>query len=207
LEFVLARFAKDISILDCGAGTGAWVEKLRSSGFRGLLAVDIDAGQYHGPAPFLRADLNGDFADTVISGDCTPSGQGFDLITAIEVIEHLKNASHFLRQCRQLLKPNGRLLITTPNVECVPGRFKFLLRGKLRHFDEHSDPTHISPVFFSLLRRIGQQCGFEISEYLPVPGRSYSGTVWWKLAISLCLARVLSGNVWGDCTLLLLRPR
>jgi 2-polyprenyl-3-methyl-5-hydroxy-6-metoxy-1,4-benzoquinol methylase len=93
LEFVLARFPKDISILDCGAGTGAWVEKLRSSGFRGLLAVDIEPGQYHGPAPFLRADLNEDFAGTVLSGDYTPSRQGFDLITAIEVIEHLDSPS------------------------------------------------------------------------------------------------------------------
>ncbi|KKU98756.1 MAG: Methyltransferase type 11, partial [Candidatus Jorgensenbacteria bacterium GW2011_GWC1_48_8] len=39
----------------------------------------------------------------------------FDLIIAIELVEHLSNPEKFIKNCFSILKPNGRVLITTPN--------------------------------------------------------------------------------------------
>ena len=39
----------------------------------------------------------------------------FDVILAADVIEHLSNPGMFLRSCARNLKPDGRLIITTPN--------------------------------------------------------------------------------------------
>lgn len=40
-------------------------------------------------------------------------------IIAGEVIEHLKNPYQFLKECERILKPDGRLIITTPNAEGI----------------------------------------------------------------------------------------
>ena len=54
----------------------------------------------------------------------------------------------------------GNAVVTTPNVDSLPARVKFLLKGKLRLLDEHGDPTHITPSFWDLLMR----------QYLPGAG-------------------------------------
>src|SRR6266852_67536 len=77
----------------------------------------------------------------------------FDLVVTVEVIEHVESPIGFLRNIGQLLAPGGVAVITTPNVDSLPARAKFLLAGKIRMMDDNSEPTHISPVFFDLFRR------------------------------------------------------
>ena len=57
-----------------------------------------------------------------------PFNQGyFDVITVIEVIEHLSNGDDLLKEVYRLLTPNGYLLITTPNLASLLNRFLLLL--------------------------------------------------------------------------------
>ncbi len=56
----------------------------------------------------------------------------------MEVIEHLENPSKLLRDCRKLLKPGGKILVSTPNVLDSDSRFNYLRKGKLYHFSEES---------------------------------------------------------------------
>jgi ubiquinone/menaquinone biosynthesis C-methylase UbiE len=41
----------------------------------------------------------------------------FDVITAFQFIEHIVPRKEFLRECLRVLRPGGRLLVTTPNVK------------------------------------------------------------------------------------------
>ena len=75
--------------------------------------------------PFKQLDL-----------DASPSyvdalGKRFDAIVAIEVIEHLENPYQFLRKAHALLKPDGVLIVTTPNVVDLDSRRQFLIQGDL----------------------------------------------------------------------------
>lgn len=63
----------------------------------------------------------------------------FDVITNIEVIEHLENPYHFLREVARILKPGGRLILSTPNPLHIYNRLSFLLRGKFYRFLDGND--------------------------------------------------------------------
>jgi 2-polyprenyl-3-methyl-5-hydroxy-6-metoxy-1,4-benzoquinol methylase len=156
--------------LDLGAGPGAMGERLNTLGFE-VLSVDRDSGAYQGKQPFLTQDLN----DAHFAQPIGPAS--FDLIVAVEVIEHVESPINFLRNIAQLLAPGGRAVITTPNVDSLPARLRFLFGGTIRMMDEFSDPTHISPIFSDLLRRqFLPQAGLRMAEHKLFPPKGYQLT-------------------------------
>jgi SAM-dependent methyltransferase len=123
--------------------------------------------KFHGTRDIL-VDLNdAKFADALGKG-------AFDLVTAVEVIEHLEAPIAFLRGLAQLLAPNGVAVVTTPNVDSLPARLKFLLKGKLRMLDKHGDPTHITPIFWDLLtRQYLDRAGLRLVEHHVYPEHGF----------------------------------
>jgi 2-polyprenyl-3-methyl-5-hydroxy-6-metoxy-1,4-benzoquinol methylase len=146
-ERVLSRYARPgLRVADLGTGPGAMAARLQSLGCD-VLAVDRDTRGYQAGLPYVSIDFNQpDFASAV-------GLHSFSVVTAIEVIEHVESPIDFLRNIEKILAPGGVAVLTTPNVDCMPARAKFLLTGKLRMMDDYGDPTHISPIFFDLLQR------------------------------------------------------
>jgi len=163
-ERVLARYARPgVRAADLGAGPGAMAARLQSFGCE-VVAVDRDANGFEAHLPHISLDFDQpDFA--------APLGTAsFGLVTAIEVIEHVESPISFLRNEGRLLGPGGVAVLMTPNVDSLPARSKFLLKGKIRTMDEHSEPTHISPVFFDLLQRqFLPRAGLHLPEHLVFP--------------------------------------
>jgi 2-polyprenyl-6-hydroxyphenyl methylase/3-demethylubiquinone-9 3-methyltransferase len=132
--------------LDLGAGSGALASRVLHMGMK-VIGVDIQPENKRATdIPFVVLDLSRPF-DTVLPR------QYFDLVISVEVIEHVQNPIGFLGGISTVLKPGGKAIITTPNVDNLPARIKFLLRGKLRMMDEYSNPEHISPIFLDLFQR------------------------------------------------------
>lgn len=197
---VIARYAKRGSRLaDLGAGPGAMGERLQSLGCE-IIAVDRSRELYSGKDRFVLQDLNSrDFAVQL-------GLASFDLVLAVEVIEHVESPINFLRNVGRLLKPSAVAVITTPNVDCLPSRLKFLLTGKVRMMDEASDATHISPIFLDLLQRqFLPLAGLKIIEHRLFPENGYQLTRQ-PLASALAFAgRVLPGTaLHGDHHVLVL---
>lgn len=165
---VLKRYVrKGMRGVDLGAGSGALAVKLRSLGLE-MVAVDINREGYKADVPFVAIDLNEPKFAVQLGEGC------FDLVTAVEVIEHLESPISFLRNIRRLLKPDGVAIITTPNVDNLPARIKFLLTGKLRMMDERSDPTHISPIFFDMfMRQYLPRAGLKLLEHRTYPPNGF----------------------------------
>jgi SAM-dependent methyltransferase len=144
--------------VDLGAGSGALAVRLRRLGLD-VVAADRNPEGYKADVPFVRLDLNDpEFPRKLGNGD-------FDLVTAIEVIEHVESPIGFLRNVAQMLKDTGIAVITTPNLDSLAGRLRFLLSGTLRMMDRLGDPTHISPIFWDLLTR----------QFLPLAGLALMG--------------------------------
>jgi 2-polyprenyl-3-methyl-5-hydroxy-6-metoxy-1,4-benzoquinol methylase len=170
-ERVLARYARPgVRAADLGSGPGAMAERLQSLGCD-VVAVDRDSNGFEAKVQHLSLDFDQpDFASRI-------SAEPFGIVTAIEVIEHVESPISFLRNICHLISPGGIAVLTTPNVDSLPARCKFLLKGKIRTMDEHSEPTHISPVFFDLLmRQFLPRAGLRLREHLVFPPNGYQLT-------------------------------
>ena len=97
----------------------------------------------------------------------------FDLVTAIEVIEHVSEPMEFIKQCLSLLKPNGSLLLTTPNKDykqySESRKQRELLEKKIWHFD--SPPVHLAIYGEKAMRYIAEQNNCKV-EFIVCPGLS-----------------------------------
>jgi 2-polyprenyl-6-hydroxyphenyl methylase/3-demethylubiquinone-9 3-methyltransferase len=97
--------------LDVGCGAGLLTEPLVRLGAR-VTGIDaspevIEVARRHGAGAGLEIDYR--------SGDIQELGGLFDLITAMEVIEHVADPGAFLTALAQRLAPNGLLILSTPN--------------------------------------------------------------------------------------------
>ena len=108
-------------VLDLEAGEGAFSKRLIDRCFA-VTAVELIPSRFQLSIPCYHLDLNADF-HAVFSDT-------FDLIVAIEIIEHLQNPRHFIRECLSLLNECGYLLVTSPNLESWMSRIRFLRDGR-----------------------------------------------------------------------------
>ena len=128
---------KSSIIVDIGAGSGRFLSYLNQHGFSHLIAVDIDN--------YLDDDIkeNIDFHQCDLSFDRIPlHDNSVDIIACFQVIEHLENPWHFIREAYRILKNNGIFLISFPTSKDIFSRLKFLRSGNVESFT--IDNNHIS---------------------------------------------------------------
>jgi SAM-dependent methyltransferase len=123
------RLLKDLNVkgeryLDLGCGSGGFtVQMAREVEACELYGVDIAADAVR------RASERGIQARCLdLSRDSLPFSEGsFDLITAIEVIEHLTDTDKFLLEVHRCLRNEGYFVVTTPNLVSWSNRAMLLL--------------------------------------------------------------------------------
>jgi SAM-dependent methyltransferase len=187
--------------VDLGAGSGAFAARLEHTGCR-VIACDINTTAYHGISPFKTVDLEHSNLSYELGE------REFQVVSAIEVIEHLEAPIRFLQQVRSLLHPEGFAVLTTPNVDSLPARAKFLLKGTLRMFDEWGDPEHVSPIFWDLLvRKYLPRADLVIADHMSYPPKGFIvGRPIYRRMLSL-VGPVDPGSCWfGDNHIFVLVP-
>jgi SAM-dependent methyltransferase len=97
-------------VLDVGSGLGYLTYALSR---RGYLARGLDISSSAVDAAKVRF---GDLFDVGSLDDHSASHPGeYDAVVACELIEHLEDPAAFIATALRLLKPGGRLIVTTPN--------------------------------------------------------------------------------------------
>jgi 2-polyprenyl-6-hydroxyphenyl methylase/3-demethylubiquinone-9 3-methyltransferase len=102
--------------LDVGCGAGLLCEPLARMGatVTGLDAApeNVAAAQAHADPQGLRVAYRNEAIETFSS---RASGQGFDLVTSLEVIEHVDDPSRFVAGLAAALADDGLMILSTPN--------------------------------------------------------------------------------------------
>ena len=103
-----------LRILDIGCGAGILSEPLARMGAQVVGAdpstANIAAAKQHAE----QAGLAIDYRATTIEA-LAADGERFEAVLAMEVVEHVADLSLFVKQCAQLVKPGGILIVATIN--------------------------------------------------------------------------------------------
>jgi SAM-dependent methyltransferase len=153
----LAKFVRSLgepaSALDLGCGDGRLTSEL---GARELVAVDVSE------VALERARLRVPAATAVRVSPDEPlplADASFDLVLCAETIEHVRDVQLLLSEARRVLRPGGRLAVTTPAHGRLTG-LDVLVRGFERRFDPLSPRLRF--LTRRSLRRLLDQLGFDV---------------------------------------------
>jgi SAM-dependent methyltransferase len=183
------------SVLDAGAGEGAFTSWLAERGYR-VVAAGIEVHQYRfAGARYVQTNLD--------EGLPFRSGS-LEGIIAIEVIEHLENPLRLFREAARCLADGGWIVVTTPNVQSISSRLSFLIRAHHLYFGrrDYDGNGHISPVGLDQIVAVAERTGLHVDAVtynlgkLPIPRVRHRVLLrhrWFKNAF------------WGDALIVRLR--
>jgi SAM-dependent methyltransferase len=103
-------------LLDIGCGDGAYTTQL-AAGFGAVDAVDVQDGPL---AQFAGRIVDTPLATTITIRQMSATSlsfpdAAFDMVSAIEVLEHVTELDEALAEICRVLRPGGRFVFTTPN--------------------------------------------------------------------------------------------
>ncbi|MEA2272698.1 MAG: hypothetical protein QOI98_1406 [Solirubrobacteraceae bacterium] len=182
--FLLDAVRPGERVLDLGCGDGAFAAELERVGVRPI-CVDVSEEALR-RARSVHPEL-----DVRLVAPDAPlpfEDASFDVVWAGEVVEHVLDVARLLSEVRRVLRPEGRLLVTTPN----NGRLAlFALALSPRRFADHFDPRSQHVRFFSrrTLLELLDDLGFADVSVRAAGGRRLSRTHLLARAVRPALGR------------------
>ena len=171
---------KSWTMLDAGCGEGVLTEQLRKDGYN-ITGLDLNYA-----------------SDIVIQGDITKMpfpDNHFDMVLCLDTIEHLhySDQEKAIEELNRVLKQDGILVISIPNLAHFLSRLRFLLSGRLvrtaaiqRHPGDRPIAEYIDLLDkkgFAIVKRKGLFPTFPISYLLTT--RYPARTLWLYRFINL----------------------
>lgn len=147
-------------ILDFGAGHGAFSKILFDKGYQ-VVACDKF------PEIFQFDQIECHHAD--LTKKLSYEDNSFDIVIAIEVMEHIFNHDMFFQEISRILKPGGQLIITTPNILSLKSRMRFLFSGIFYSFEplnhkQQDGLQHVAALTYDQFKFLAESNDFDLHQ-------------------------------------------
>lgn len=140
--------------LDIGCAFGYMMKAAQSAGYE-------SQGLEISPAADEAIKLGYDVCKVMLEDALFPA-ERFDLITAVDVFEHIPEPRKWLEECKRILKRGGVLMLVTPNCSSLPARIR---KGNWPHYKVE----HLHYYSLRTLKRLLLNIGFvEISKSIGI---------------------------------------
>jgi SAM-dependent methyltransferase len=148
-------------LLDVGCDTGTFLATAAEE--FGVIPVGVDVAE----RAVAAARSRGIEAWRTTIEEAPPSLNGFPVITAIDLIEHVSDPARFLAEIYRRLAPGGVVYVETPNAASAvysAGRvLSFVIRGRESALMERLFPAqHVQYFSARSLAGLGRRCGFDV---------------------------------------------
>lgn len=184
------------SVLDIGAGTGAFAAFLQRSGWR-VTGLEPDEA-----ARVVASNSNN---ITLLPGEqlFQLPEESFDAITLWHVLEHVHMLHPYMGQLKKLVKPNGRIFIAVPNYTSYDAKWYN------KYWAAYDVPRHLYHFSPQAMRTLLKQHGLKLvttkpmwfdSFYVSLLSEKYKGSqgnflrACWTGFVSNCKARLHTGR-------------
>ncbi len=139
-------------LLDVGCGNGRFLASMRELGWE-VVGVEPDPDAARVAREAFGLEVYAGDLDEIKLGE-----ESFDAVTMNHVIEHVSDPVGLFKACRRVLKPGGRLVAATPNIESL-GRCWF---GEA--WFAWDPPRHLFLFSQQTLRRCAQSAGLRVEQ-------------------------------------------
>jgi 2-polyprenyl-3-methyl-5-hydroxy-6-metoxy-1,4-benzoquinol methylase len=181
--------ARDLAgrrVLEIACGRGGLACHLAASAHRPscILAADFSATAVaKGRSHARQTGLSGLQWSVSDLHACAIQSETFDTVISCESIEHLERPRVACEEFARILKPGGRLYLTTPNYLGPLGLYRGYARLKGTPYSEGGQPINrfmLLPQTCVWIRRAGLRIRRvdALGHYLPWPGRPPRGLAW-----------------------------
>ncbi len=163
---LLAKYKTPGKILDVGCGPGLFLSEAKKRGWR-VQGVDL--------SPWAKKYAAENFGVDVFEGSLSEASfpdKSFDVVVMNDVIEHLEDPKSALRQIRRVLKNDGVLYLSTPDIDSFLSK---LLRAKWWGINKY----HLFYFSRKSLEKMFHETGFRSIHHAPYP-RVFSWNYWVK---------------------------
>lgn len=158
-------------ILEFGPANGRFTKYLKNNKKSRVTIVEIDSEAGLEAKAFAAKSFLGAIKGDIEKYHWYDEKDKYDYIIFADVLEHLKNPKEVLQKCKTMLKDNGEILISIPNIshnsiiiDLMNDNFNYDKTGLL-------DITHIHFFTLSTFKKMIKECEMSIAEIVPIYSR------------------------------------